>query len=347
MKIFIIYTPRIGHLAVNTELFLRRVHAGMLSGALVRLTDHDSGRFVANYQLYEMIKRRYPVFEMTQDTYRKLLDQGHEDGGILYCGSNEFLEFNTIPPQLEFLPEEHILGKKILGELGIFDSPYVCIHNRTSDYLTEKFSNVNFHYHDYRDCSIENYMLAAEWLTTQGIYVVRIGQVAPDPMITNNPMIIDYTRNNRTDFGDVYLPAHCEYFLGNTAGIFLISTIFGVNTACANFVPFDMTNFLKGDLFIYKNIDMPFEKQLELNISAFESSDILVSQNSPEQILSLAMEMTFRKAGIYSEKSHVAALRSKFHSLWKPHMRCYGTVAEIGDQFILEKQHQLVVDGEL
>ena len=59
MKLFIIYTARIGHLAMNTELFLRRVNAGMLSGALIRLVDHESGQFIANQQLYEMIKRRH------------------------------------------------------------------------------------------------------------------------------------------------------------------------------------------------------------------------------------------------------------------------------------------------
>ena len=117
MKLFILYTPRIGHLAINTEIFLRRLNAGLLSGALVRLTDHDSGHFVANYQLYEMIKRKHPVFEMTHDTYLKLLNEGHEGAGFLYCGSNEFLEMNTMPPQLEFLPEEHVDGKKLLKEL--------------------------------------------------------------------------------------------------------------------------------------------------------------------------------------------------------------------------------------
>ena len=55
MKLFILYTARIGHLAMNTELFLRRVSAGLLDGALVRLTDHETGSFLANLQLYEMI----------------------------------------------------------------------------------------------------------------------------------------------------------------------------------------------------------------------------------------------------------------------------------------------------
>ena len=338
MKLFVIYTSRIGHLAMNTELFLRRVSAGMLTGALVRLTDHASGSFVANQQLYEMIRRKHPVFEMTQDTYLKLLKEGHEEGGVLNSGSNEFLEFNTIPPQLEFLPEEHVRGEKILEELGIYGKEYVCMHNRTSDYLAEAFPSVNFRYHDYRDCSIENYIMAAEWLTSQGVYVVRMGQVASDPMVTENPMIIDYTNTRRTDFGDIYLPAHCKFFLGNTAGIWLIATIFGRNNATANNIPFDMTPLLHGDIYINKNIDIPFSQQLDLNINAFESKNIPVSENSPEQILCLAMEMTYRLGKVYAEKPHVSGLRSKFRALWTPNTRCFGTVADIGDQFIVEKQ---------
>ena len=338
MKLFIIYTARIGHLAMNTELFLRRIHAGIISGALVRLIDHESGSFIANHQLYEMIKRRLPVFEMTMATFSKLIGSGHENCGILPSYSNEFLEFNTMLPQLSFLPEEQEAGEKILRQLGIGGQPYVCIHNRTSDYLAATFPSYSFQHHHYRDCSIANYMMAADWLTTQGIYVVRMGQVASDPMVTENPMIIDYTNSRRTDFGDIYLPAHCNFFLGNTAGIWLIATIFGRNNATANNVPFDMTPLLQGDLFIYKNIDIPFTQQLDIDIHAFEAHDIPVTENSPEQILHLAMEMVYRLSKVYDEKHHVAVLRSKFRSLWTPKMRCYGTVAEIGDQFILEKE---------
>jgi len=341
MKLFVIYTARIGHLAMNTELFLRRVNAGMLSGALIRLVDHESGEFVANQQLYEMIKRRHPVFEMTVATFSKLIKSGNENAGVLFSGTNEFLEFNTIAPQLSFLPDEHKAGRKILEQLGINDRPYVCMHNRTSAYLAEVLKNFSFRHHDYRDCSIHNYMLAAEWLTTRGIYVIRMGQIASDPMVTDNPMIIDYTNDRRTDFGDIYLPAHCKFFLGNTAGIWLVATIFGRNNATANNVPFDMTPLLKGDLFIYKNIDMPFSQQLDIDIHAFEAHDIPVTENSPEQILHLAMEMVYRLDNVYDEKPHVAALRSKFRALWTPKMRCFETVADIGDQFIIEKQLML------
>ena len=68
-----------------------------------------------------MIKCRHPVFEMTVAIFLKLLESRHESAGILFSDSNEFLEFNTMQPQLSFLPEEHESGRQILDELGIRD----------------------------------------------------------------------------------------------------------------------------------------------------------------------------------------------------------------------------------
>jgi putative glycosyltransferase (TIGR04372 family) len=46
--------------------------------------------------------------------------------------------------------------------------------------------------------------------------------------VRKNTKIIDYASKYRTDFGDIYLPAKCKFFLGNTAGIYQVSTIFDI-----------------------------------------------------------------------------------------------------------------------
>lgn len=339
MKLYILFTSRIGHLAANTELFLRRESVGIVQGALIRLIDHPSGHSIANMQLYAMINRRHKVFEITIATFNTLLSQGHENAGELPSQSNEYWEFNNIKPQLSFTNDEIIKGKELLNYLGIKDSPFVCIHNRSSDYLNSLDKNTDWSYHNYRDCSIDNYMFASEWLTSQGIYVIRLGQVAPDKMSSENPMIIDFTNEKRSDFGDVYLAANCLFFLGNTAGIFLVSSIFGVNAACANFVPFNVTPLLNGDIFIYKNLELPFSNQIHLDFVDLESNAITVEENSSEQILKLAMEMTFRKNKTYIENTYVRELRLKFRTLWSRDIRGYGFLSDIGDQFILEKKN--------
>ena len=48
MNMYHLFTPRIGHLAMNTELFLRRQSRGMVEGELFRITDHYSGEKIAN-----------------------------------------------------------------------------------------------------------------------------------------------------------------------------------------------------------------------------------------------------------------------------------------------------------
>ena len=95
MNMYHLFTPRIGHLAMNTELFLRRQSRGMVEGELFRITDHFSGDKVANEQLYKMIKRRTVVHEVTLQEYEALVAQGNKDCGMLPCQSNEFWEFNN------------------------------------------------------------------------------------------------------------------------------------------------------------------------------------------------------------------------------------------------------------
>ena len=89
---------------------------------------------------------------------------------------------------------------------------------------------------------------------------------------TDNPMIIDYANLYRTDFGDAFLPANCDFFLGNTAGIFLVSTIFNINSAVANYAPLDITPFLRNDIYLPKYLNMPLSQQLEISIEIMEKN---------------------------------------------------------------------------
>jgi hypothetical protein len=74
MNMYHLFAARIGHLAMNTELFLRRQSRGMVEGELFRITDHFSGEKLANEQLYKMIQRRAVVHEVTLQEYQALAD---------------------------------------------------------------------------------------------------------------------------------------------------------------------------------------------------------------------------------------------------------------------------------
>jgi len=343
-----LFTARIGHLAMNTELFLRRQSRGMVEGELFRITDHFSGEKVANEQLYKMIQRRAVVHEVTLQEYDKIVAHGNTDCGLLSSASNEFWEFNNIDPQLSFTEAELEEGQQFLNEIGIYKSPYVCMHDRNSHYLETKFPKENFSHHNYRDCSIDNYLKAAEWLTTKGVYVIRMGEVVSTPLQTDNPMIIDYATKYRTDFADAFLPGTCDFFLGNTAGLFMMSTIMSRPVAAANFVPFDMTPLLKEDVFIFKNLSIPFNTVNEIGLTMIEDNLVLlekilhknnisIEENTSDQILDLTVEMYERLTNTFKPNLSSELLKDKLRSYWKPTARSYGYVCNISSKFVDQK----------
>ena len=353
MNMHHLFTARIGHLAMNTELFLRRQSRGIVEGELFRITDHFSGEKIANEQLYKMIQRRAVVHEVTLQEYEELVAQGNEDCGMLPGKSNEFWELNNIEPQLSFTNAELEQGQQLLNDMGIHKSPYVCIHDRSSHYLESKFPNENFSHHNYRDCNISNYLKAAEWLTSKGVYVIRMGEVISTPLQTDNPMIIDYAIKHRTDFGDAFFPGTCDFFLGNTAGLLLMATIMARPVAAANFVPFDMTPLLKEDVFIFKNLDIPFNLIHEIGIEMMESNmatleqilrknNLSIEENTADQILDLTIEMHQRLTNSFTPNFESEQLKNKLRSYWKPTARAYGFVCNISSKFVDQKKNLFI-----
>jgi putative glycosyltransferase (TIGR04372 family) len=334
MDLVAIYTSRIGHLAQNTELFLRRKSLNPIETAVYRITDHFSGQYISNNMLYKMINRVIQIKDISTAEYLNLVKKGHKDCGMMSCMSNEFWEFDNIKPQLSFLPYEIKKGKDLLNKIGVGNEPYVCLHQRDALYLKQNAPKFDYSYHNYRDCSIANYLMAAEWLTSQGVYVIRMGEHVEETLVSDNPMIIDYASNFRSDFGDIFLPAHCMFFLGNTAGIFLVSSIFDVPSACANFVPFDMTPMLRKDIYIPKNIELSVSEQLKYTIEHFESGKVTSFENTPEQILDLTKEMFFTLKNDYNPTYSDFENQSVFRSLWNKTNRNYGYTCKISDAFL-------------
>ena len=79
-------------------------------------------------------------------------------------------------------------------------------------------------------------------------------KVSKKPFISDNPRIIDYATKYRTDFGDIFLPAHCKFFLGSTSGIVVAAQIFNIPSARANWVPLGVLPLGNTDIFIPKKL---------------------------------------------------------------------------------------------
>lgn len=350
---------RIGHLAANTELFLRRQSRNKVSARELHI--FLTGK-PANHQLLAMIKRRLHVFE------NRILLKLHNsikpytrDSKIwidLPFDTNEYEEFNNVSPQLSFTKEEEVQGTEMLARIGIENgAPFVCFHARDKAYLDTfhpRKSRREWSYHDFRDCDIDNYMPAADYLANKEIYAIRMGAIVEKKIFTTNDRVIDYATRFRSDFGDIYLPAKCKFFLGNTSGIRLISAIFNMPIAFANSAPLGDIALGKNDLFIPKKFWSMEKKRLLtfqeiikmgadwwLKDEMFVQAGIEVIENSAEEILALTKEMNERLEGVWFSKDEDEELQLQFRSLFSPEHRCYGFPSRIGAEFLRQNQELL------
>ena len=351
---------RIGHLAGNTEVFLRRIKLGLEDPKMKPIG--ITGKKLSNEQLFKMFKREMRMIQYPQSKYLKgllhlflkhtILSRLNLVEDFNWWNKDLYYELNNCSPCINFTEEEEIKGKQFLQKIGINDKPFICFHARDSSYLNSQWTKGD-DYHSHRNCSIDNYMKAVDYLAGKGLFMLRVGSVVEEKIINENKKIVDYATKYRNDFADIYLPAKCKFFLGNTAGFFMVSTIFNVPVAFANAIPLVNPPLGKDDLFIPKklwslkdNRFLTFKEIINSNIINFnkydfEKADINVIENTPQEILDLAIEMNQRLDGNWETTGEDEQLQAKYKSLFPKNSVCYGFSSQIGALF-LRKNKQLL-----
>ncbi|MBI4423972.1 MAG: TIGR04372 family glycosyltransferase [Elusimicrobia bacterium] len=346
---------RIGHLIANTDLFLRKLASGRLPGG--RRYVLFTGR-PANDQILGMIKRRIPVARlpllgMFFNQGLKPLIQGTRfhvevERGLV---GNEWEVWEQVPPQLSFAPEEERRGAALLAELGIpAGEPFVCFHSRDPVYLDLEHpynDREGWSYQDYRDCSIENYLPAAEALARRGRFAVRMGFRVAKALPALHPRVIDYATRLRSDLGDVYLPARCKFFLGSTAGLSCVPICLGVPVALANIAPVGALMQRKGDLFIpklYRDASsgraLSFPEIVARGLLEEPLNEICRAEgvepveNTADDIRALAEEMDDRLDGRWAPEPGDEELQARFRGLFPRTWYCDGFRSRIGAAFL-------------
>ncbi|MBA4318687.1 MAG: hypothetical protein C0412_09820 [Flavobacterium sp.] len=349
---------RIGHLAANTELFLRRLRSGYYKLDCLYIGCNASGKNPANRQLLNMFKRNFAIIEnkFFGETIFSFPIRKSKFYDEMPFNSNEYYEFNNLPPTLFFTLEEEEKGRQELEKMGIGpDDWFVCFHARDGTYLNETEKGVDWSYHDYRDCNIENYLPTMEYITKKGGYAIRMGYIVAKTLnAKGNPKIIDYATRFRSDFMDIYLSTHCKFFVGCTAGLRCVPAMFGIPVVGTNFIPLELPPYRKEDLFLPKKIRNVKEDRLLtfreifdrrigiwLNGHDFTKAGLEVIENTPEEILGIVKEMNESLDGQFQYTQEDKELQSRYHSLIKPCHRCYKTPAKIGTFFLRENKYLL------
>ncbi len=346
IKIYLIYTFKIGHLALNNDLFFRRLRAGYFGQNKFILVGpkKNSHSLIANNTLYRLIRREAIknskiIFIESSFIYVLLnkLQQSLRDYGVdisLPMDSNES-EFSLYEKIFDFTESEKGRGWLEVEKLGIpHNKRIVCMFARDSSFYVSKDNSVDWTYHDYRNAEIDTYIPAIDHLISLGYFVIRIGSLSSKPVNYSNKFFLDYSFSKlRSDFLDIFLIRISEFIVGTTSGITDVATIFNIPFLGVNYAPFIECPLGKKDRFIQKKLKnrlgevVNFKDIFKLGIddayngvSYLERTGLAYIDNTEEEVLDAVIEMESIVNGSYIENDEDKILTDEYFSkYWTEH----------------------------
>ncbi len=352
---------RIGHFAGNIEIYLCELDAGI---------NRPSGRFLdvwyhlsapCNEQLDAMWRR---VIHIGPSRLLRLVDRmnGMIPGVEAYrIGDNSAFDLDVhnlldrYPAHLGFTAEEEIRGQAGLRALGIPEgAQFVILIVRDAAYLNTQSHHLDWSRHDYRDCDIKRYAMAALQLAERGFYVVRMGAVVAEPFQVNHPMVIDYATNGlRNDFMDIYLAAKCTFCICGNSGFEAVPYVFRRPMVYVDMVPLGLMrtdsrrliSTTKKHWLRHEKRFMSFREILTTDAAYATSSDVYKAlgveliESEPEEIAALVMEMGERIRGVWEATQEDDALQRRFWELF-PESRYHGEIRSLMGADFLRRHAQ-------
>tara|TARA_Y100001934_G_scaffold161471_1_gene192602 strand:- start:1726 stop:2982 length:1257 start_codon:yes stop_codon:yes gene_type:complete len=333
LKVGKLKESRIGHLALNTDLFLRRRQLGIYPDGPYYCFICDPTH-LANRQLLIMWKRLLPICEsrilsLVFLGMRPLLKKTPFYQDLPYNADEDY-EFKNGNSSLSFTPEEIEKGRKLLNRMNVDldKDEFVCIFSRDEAYLKKTFPGKNWDYHNTRNCDINDLIETAKYLTEKGLVVIRVGSIVEKPINFSHKKIIDYPfTEHQSDFMDIFLHAHCKFLISaGNSGINSITEIFDRPILFVDIMEFGSNMPLsKHCLFTpkkykYSNTNdyLHFEdaKKMGHYWDHLTSFGLEKENSSPEEILETAQEMLMRLEGRFKSSPEDERLIQAFNKLW-------------------------------
>jgi putative glycosyltransferase (TIGR04372 family) len=348
---------RLGHFAANIEMYLCERDAGLNVLSVRHLDIWYLWTEPCNFQLAAMWRRTvnigptwllHPLYNLLKNfsvMRLHLIPSTDRDTHNLLDSS---------PPHLKFSEAEIQIGNAGLRKLGIpKGSPFVCLNVRDKSYLDKQSedagANVNWSYHNYRNCDVQNYAKAADELTRLGYFVIRMGAAVNEQMRTSNPMVIDYAgKGLRSDFMDIFLGAHCAFCISNGTGFDAVPFIFRRPILYVDHVPLGIINTFSGRFMAttkehwLKSEDRQLSLEEILGTDAawytksqdYEKAGIELRESSPEDIAQAVLEMEGRLSGTWRTSEEDEKLQAYFWSIF-PRNNLHGEIrSRVGSHFL-------------
>ena len=342
-------SDRIGHFAGNTELYLCERDAG-INVPNMPYSDIFYLENICNKQLAKMWKRELliaPVYlghilmqtNWLINTFSKIFPvlntflKAHLIGSNINNDRDVYNLLDQTEKHIEFTNDEEAYGQEWLQRNDIpSKSKIVLLMVRDDAYLNKVTQHRGWEYHNYRDCDIDNFVLAAENLANMGFYVFRMGFHVNKELKSENPLIIDYATNGmRDDFMDIYLSSICKFIISTGHGAEAPAAYcFRKPRVMVDYAPTgNLQTFSNQDLFLTKHhIKQNENRELKLSeifsegvgfcrsTQCYRDKSILLKENTPEEINDIVVEMVHRLEGNWISETYDETLQKKFWEIF-------------------------------
>ena len=352
---------RIGHFAVNTELYCCERDANINFPKQKYKDFFYLSSYISNKTLEKMWRRSItilpqwlvkPIHMISNFFYfilgKKNIHEINNPTNGYWDTHNLIDKFNS---HINFTEDEEIEGKEILEKIGLpKNAKFVCLMVRDEGYLnrySEQENSARWDYHNYRNGDINKYVMAAEELAARGYYVFRMGTNVKKLLKSSNNKIIDYANSaTRSDFMDIYLGAKCSFCITSACGFDGIPVIFRRPIAYI-VVPIGLCFPISKNFLLLTKHHVNSLTQKELSISEifssnvgmaysmkeFKDNNIELHENTSEEIRDLVIEMDDRIKEKWHETDEDILLQKSFWLIFEkcvnnldPHPEQYGKI---------------------
>lgn len=352
-----VYTDRIGHLAAEIDCFLKEQALGKLPKRhwFVLAPPHRT----ANRHLIEYWRAHVTIVEspllcgvlrvmswawlMKLDVSHFVIDVNRSAAYYAVCA-----EWGNRKPVLQLSQADRARGWHVLKSMGIpSGSWFVCLHAREGGYSpADEFT------HAHRNSDILKLMPAIELITSLGGWCIRMGDPSTRPLPPKD-RVVDYAHHPaRCDWMDIFLCASCRFFVGNSSGLYMVSTVFGIPCALANMIPVSTLGYFARDISIPKLLQrgghyLPFGEIFSSPLAdcrlakLYRDAGIEVEESSEEDIRDLVAEMLDRLQGKFVETDEDRELQRRYMSLFRPGHYAYAAASRVGTAFLRKYKYLL------
>lgn len=331
------YMRHIGEMCLTWYLFIRE-HKNIDDTIYVLLPIfHKNRKQAPNQELFDKICSIFIVIsEENVDFWRycvkhkynyikidlSYMYESMKKRDMLYANCRAERDFN-----IKFSNAEQEKVDTFFHRYGIENTDYICFYNRDNSYYRECLKESVKDTPDLvvRNSNVDNFRLMARNFRSKSVYSIRMGSVVEKKI--SGEGIIDYASESHSDLLDLYLLAHCKFFVVSGSGIQLLAKLFDtplviVNSGVISFGG-DLVTPLSPDvdLMIIKkfyhtkeNRYLSIREMLRMEAKfpsyqlfyEYDKQGIIFEENSDEEIADVAQEMWDRLNNrIYSQDEEI------------------------------------------